>query len=112
MSLNQKYTWGDFLRENPDFKGKRIKRTSPEGKKAFEAAYKAKIKDILKDRLAWIAKDEARATGQRDKLVADMKEAKRVSRRRKVQLKIGAKDKHISRLGRMTERARQVQKDI
>ena len=38
MSVNQKYTWHDFLKEHPEHKEKSTKRTSPEGKKAFESA--------------------------------------------------------------------------
>lgn len=54
MSLNQKYTWGDFLKAHPEYKQKKIKRTSKEGQKAFEAAYKQHAKEYLKGRLAKI----------------------------------------------------------
>ena len=35
MSMNQKYTWHDFLREHPEHREKKTKRTSSEGKKAY-----------------------------------------------------------------------------
>lgn len=58
MSLNQKYTWAQFLKDNPEYKEKKIKRTSKEGIKAFEAAYKQHIKEYLKDRMAKIDKQK------------------------------------------------------
>lgn len=104
MSLNQKYTWKDFLEENPEFKKKGVKRTSSEGKKAFESAYKAKIKEILKDRLAWLEREKARAAGKRDALTNEMKAAKNISLRKKLQKKIGRMDSYLSRLSRASER--------
>ena len=56
MSLRQKYTWNEFKREQGD-KAKDLKRTSAEGKKAFEAARKAKIKDYVKTRVSQTKKD-------------------------------------------------------
>ncbi len=50
MSLNQKYTWHDFLKDNPDLKKSGIKRTSKEGTKAFESAYNKRVKEVLKSR--------------------------------------------------------------
>ncbi len=50
MSLNHKFTWGDFLKQNPELKKKKIKRTSPEGEKAFQAAFKDFSKVFLKER--------------------------------------------------------------
>lgn len=110
MSLNQKYTWNDFLKENPDFKGK--KRTSPAAKKAFEAACKTKIKEILKDRLVWIEKETERMGKKREALVSDIKAAKKVSSKRKIQSKIGSSDKYLNRLTKMTEKTKQVQKSV
>lgn len=62
MSLNRKYTWADFLKEHPEYKEKKIKRTSKEGGKAFDAAFKQRMKDYLKDRLTKIDKEKERAT--------------------------------------------------
>ena len=62
MSLNRKYTWADFLKEHPEYKTKKIKRTSKEGQKAFDAAYKQHIKEYLKDRLVRIEKEQKRAS--------------------------------------------------
>lgn len=112
MSLNQKYTWNDFLKENPEFKEKDIKRTSSEGKKAFEAAFKSKVKDILKDRISWIEKEVARTGDKKVALVENMKAAKKIPAKRKIQLSVGAKDKYIRRLEKMTERTKQLQKNI
>lgn len=53
MSLHQKYTWHDFLKEHPEKKG--VKRTSSEGQKAFDAAYKKFAKAYLKGRLEELA---------------------------------------------------------
>jgi len=112
MSLNQKYTWNDFLKENPELKEKGVKRTSSEGKKAFEAAFKTKMKDVLKDRLAWIEKEKTRATEKRDSVVKQMKETKKKARRRLLQEKVGSSDKYLHRLTKITDRTKQVQKDI
>jgi len=100
MSLNQKYTWKDFLGENPEFKKKGVKRTSSEGKKAFESAYKAKIKEVLKGRLAWLEKEKARVTKKRDALTTEMKASKNIPLRKKLQKKIGRMDSYLSRLSR------------
>ena len=50
MSLAHKFTWGDFLKKNPELKKKKLKRTSPEGDKAFQAAFKDFSKVFLKER--------------------------------------------------------------
>lgn len=112
MSLNQKYTWNDFLKENPEFKKNDIKRTSAEGKKAFEAAYKTKVKDVLKNRLEWIKNEETRTGSLKNDLAAKMKETKKGRNKKKIQLKVGAKDKYINRLKKMAERTKEVQKSI
>ena len=112
MSLNQKYTWNDFLKENPGFKEKKVKRTSPEAKKAFEAAFKAKVKDVLKDRLSFIEKETVRVGKVKDGLLETMKATKKGVNKRRGQKKIGTKDKYIHRLGKMTERTKQTQKSI
>lgn len=112
MSLNQKYTWNDFLKENPELKEKKVKRTSSEGKKAFEAAYKSKIKDVLKDRLAWVSTETKRVTEAKEALVKEIKEQKDASKKRVIQTKIGTKDKYLNRLVKTTEKTKQVQKNF
>ena len=110
MSLNQKYTWNDFLKENPELKAKEVKRSSPEGKKAFEAAYKAKIKDVLKDRLTKIEKETARAGEKKIGLMTVLKERKKGRLRKVVQAKVGKTEKYIHRLGKMSEKTKLKQK--
>lgn len=112
MSLNQKYTWNDFLNEHPELKQKKVKRTSAEGKKAFEAAYKARIKDLLRDRLGWIEKEEARVNKKKDALVGEIKAVKKILIKRKLQSNIGAKDKYLHRLEKLAIKTKQVQKSI
>jgi hypothetical protein len=112
MSLNQKYTWNDFLKENPELKEKQVKRTSPEGKKAFEAAYKAKVKDVLKERLVWIDKEVKRAGSKKSALVTDIKAKKTGVTKRVVQDKIGKAEKYLHRLEKMTKKTKQVQKNF
>ncbi|PIR16333.1 MAG: hypothetical protein COV46_08790 [Deltaproteobacteria bacterium CG11_big_fil_rev_8_21_14_0_20_49_13] len=69
MSLSKKYTWADFLKANPEHKAKKTKRTSKEGAKAFEAAYKQHVKEYLKARMAKIDKESARCPKNKAYLV-------------------------------------------
>lgn len=110
--MNQKFTWKDFLESNPEFKAKGIKRTSAEGKKAFEAAFKARLKDILKERLVFIEKEESRATSERLALTDLIKATKKPSQRKIIQEKIGRKDRYLSRLSKMAERTKMLQKSL
>ena len=112
MSLNQKCLRSHYLRIAHALKAKKVKRTSNEGKKAFEAAYKAKIKDLLKDRLGWIEKEAKRVTEAKTELVANLKAAKKTGRKKTTQKKIGKKDKYIYRLEEMTKKTKQVQKSV
>lgn len=112
MSLNQKYTWNEFIKENPELREKKVKRTSNEGKKAFEAAYKAKVKDVLKDRLAWIDKETKRVNEKKAALVADIKAKKDGTARCAVQAKVGKTEKYLNNLEKMTKRTKQVQKNF
>ncbi len=112
MSLNQKYTWKNFLQENPEMKAKKVKRTSAEGKKAFEAAFKAKIKDLIKDRLVFIEKREKYVTKQRNELNETLKATKEAPERKIMQAKVGRKDAYLSRLTKMTEKTKLLQKSI
>ncbi len=69
MSLNQKYTWARFLKDHPEHKEKKTKRTSKEGQKAFDAAFKQHAKEYLKERLAKIEKEQ-KAAGSNGTLLA------------------------------------------
>ena len=113
MSLNQKYTWQDFLKEYPEHKEKDTKRTSSDGKKAFETAYKANAKKYLAERMEIIDREIARATGRRKELVTKSKElrkAKKLIRVKKVDERIGKVDAAITRHQSLKERTKVRQK--
>lgn len=112
MSLNQKYTWNDFLKENPELKEKKVKRTSPDGKKAFEIAYKAKIKDVLKDRLGWIDKEAKRIDAKKAALISDIKARKKGVAKRVIQAKVGKTEKYLNSLDKISKKTKQVQKSF
>lgn len=76
MSLNQKYTWGDFLKAHPEYKQKKIKRTSKEGQKAFDAAYKQHVKEYLKDRLAKVDECLKKRKGANDGVTAKLERSR------------------------------------
>lgn len=107
MALNEKYTWADFLKENP---GKKLKRTSPEGKKAFEAAFNAKIKAYLKTRTTKIEKAQQKATAKRDTLVVALKATKKPFKAKRVQARVGQKDHAIAMLAQQLTRTKEVAK--
>jgi hypothetical protein len=113
MSLNQKYTWADFLRDNPEHKEKKTKRTSPEGKKAFEAAYKKFIKDYLTEKQEQLKRMEDKVAARRNELtkkVQGFQKAKDIAKAKFYQKKVGEKDAAIDRLQKQTERAKFLQK--
>lgn len=113
MSLNQKYTWHDFLREFPEHKEKGTKRMSPEGKKAFEAAYKVHTKKFLADRSGTIDKEIERQAKRRDGYISKLKEAnkgKNTSRAKLIQKKAGRADAHLARLANLKDRNKSLQK--
>ncbi len=83
MSLNQKYTWNDFLKSHPEYKEKKIKRTSKEGAKAFESAAKQHLKEYLKERLAKIDKEKERAEKDRKRLGSYIARLERIRSRTK-----------------------------
>jgi hypothetical protein len=115
MSLNQKYTWKDFLRDNPEHKEKKTKRTSNEGKKAFEAAYKKYIKEYLAQRQQQLEKMEERATKKRDELmlkVKDFQKAKNFPKAHFYQAKIGKQDASLARIKKQKDHAKTLQKKI
>ncbi|PIR24823.1 MAG: hypothetical protein COX62_01370 [Deltaproteobacteria bacterium CG_4_10_14_0_2_um_filter_43_8] len=113
MSLQQKYTWKAFLAEHPELKEKAIKRTSDEGKKAFEAAYKKHIKAYLAKRAETIGYQQKRAQKERDLLNAQVKElnkAKKLPLAKLCQQKLGKKDAWLARLAKQTEKVKTLQK--
>ena len=115
MSLNQKYTWKDFLKENPDFKKKEIKRTSSEATKAFEAAFKKHVKEYLKNRLEKIETQKTRsektknALAQKRQKVTQKKDWSKVHT---LDVSIGRQDAWTSRLNKQTERTKTLQKNF
>lgn len=113
MSLNQKYTWHDFLREHPEMKEKGVKRTSAEGKKAFEKAYKERIKQYLSERGERIDVDLARKAKRREEQNAKLKAAVQTKKKTRVKLAqrtLGRTDAAIARTQKMAERHKAVQK--
>ncbi len=115
MALNQKYTWGDFLKEHPELKKKKIKRISSEGKKAFEAAYRAKIKEYLNARVERvnILKKKAEAKfSELTKKVSQLQKKKEFSMARFYQKEAGRQQAWIARLGKETNRIKILQKNI
>lgn len=110
MALNQKYTWADFLKEHPELKAKKIKRTSDEGKKAFEAAFKKHIKDYLKTRLVDQEKSLKSLTTKRDALVTKLKATKKPAKAKCLQAKVGCRDNAMYRTTKAIERTKTAQK--
>lgn len=115
MSLNQKYTWGQFLKDNPELKKKGIKRTSSEGKKAFESAYKTKMKEYLSARVEKVNMLKKKATaklGDLTKKVKELQKKKDFSKARIYQKKAGRQDAWIARLGKEASVIKTLQKNI
>ena len=115
MSLNQKYTWNNFLKANPEYKEKGTKRTSSEGKKAFEKAYKDYIKKHLASRAKTVDADIAKKTKKRDELVVKLVEVnkgKNKIRSKLQQNKVGKVDAAIARSEKMAARNKVIQKNF
>jgi len=113
MSLNQRYTWHDFLKEYPEHKEKGTKRTSPEGKKAFETAYKTHIKKYLSKRMERVEKLVVRASERRKANVEKTKafrKAGQLGRMKVADKRIGKADAAIARHQKLSERNKQLQK--
>lgn len=101
MSLAHKYTWGDFLKAHPEAKKKELKRTSAEGKKAFEAAFKEFAKTYLKEKQDQIKKDSDRATKSKKELVQKLKAVdgkKWHLKSKSLNVKIGRFDSYLAKL--------------
>jgi len=115
MSLNKKYTWHDFLKEFPEHKEKALKRTSAEGKKAFEAAYKKHIKGYLTKRAEIIEGDAKRAKTKLDDLVTKVKEQGKAGFKKRVKKthdRIAKANAHLGRLAKEKNRNKTVQKNF
>ncbi len=113
MSLNQKYTWASFLKDNPEHKEKKTKRTSPEGKKAFEAAYKKFIKEYLAQRQEQLKKMEEKAVARRRDLTAKVQQHQKAKNQPKVtfyQAKVGRQDAAIARIKKQMDRTKALSK--
>jgi 1,6-anhydro-N-acetylmuramate kinase len=115
MSLNQKYTWHDFLRENPEHKEKGTKRTSSEGKKAFESAFKAHCKKYLEDqqkrydRQGEKAAEHTRALSAK---VSELRKAKKFAKAKVAQKKAGRADAAVAQIARQKQRSQAKRKSL
>jgi len=115
MSLNQKYTWQDFLKEHPEHREKKTKRTSAEGKKAFEAAYKVFVKKYLSEREEKTAKIVSKTAEKKKALIAKSTEYRKAGNTIKTATavrKIGAMDAAIARNEKLIERSKTLQKNF
>ena len=107
MSLNEKYTWKQFLKENPELKEKGIKRTSADGEKAFKSAYKTKVKGYLTEREKVIAKMLERAIEKKVQLTEKVKafqQKKDWPKTNIYQQKVGKQDAAINRWNKELKR--------
>ncbi len=115
MSLNQKYTWLDFLKEHPEHREKGMKRTSSEGKKAFESAFKTHAKqylDKLEKRYEREMERSKKARTERTERVKAAAKAKNFSRARMAQAKVGRADAAIAQIERQKKRAQAARKSL
>lgn len=115
MSMNQKYTWRDFLKENPEHREKKTKRTSNEGKKAFEAAYKAHLKKYLADQSERYDKQAAKASERSKALsakVSGLRKAKKFAKAKLAQKKAGRADRAIAQITKQKQRAQAARKSL
>ncbi len=112
MSLNKKYTWARFLKDHPEHKEKKTKRTSKEGQKAFDAAFKQHAKEYLKDRLAKIEKEQKTVEANRSEFTKSLKEAKQELKKIALRKRISAAGPHLARLERNHDRTKAQQKNI
>jgi hypothetical protein len=115
MSLNQKYTWHDFLRENPEHKEKGTKRTSSEGKKAFESAFKAYCKKFLEDQQNRYDRQGEKATERAKALstkVTELRKAKKFAKGKVAQKKAGRADAAVAHLVSQKQRSQAKRKSL
>lgn len=115
MALQDKYTWKDFLAKHPDLKKKGIKRTSAEGKKAFETASKAYLKDYLKDREVRAKKFIEKIVQAKKEIVAKLQKVdgkKWHLKAKALNEKIGRHDAVLARFEKLIVRTQEVVKNI
>ena len=115
MSLAHKFTWAAFLKKNPEFKKKGLKRTSPEGEKAFKAAFKEFAKLYLKERQDDIKKEKDRATKTKKELVTKLKEVdgkKWHLKAKKLNKEIGRYDSYLAKLEKAHKHTTTLSKEI
>lgn len=115
MSIAQKFTWGDFLKQNPALKEKKVKRTSSEGEKAYQAAFKKFAKEHLKSREEKIKKETDRANKTKKDLLGRLKKVdgkKWHLKAKELNQRIGRFDAYLARLTKLEEKSKQLTKKI
>lgn len=115
MSLNQKYTWQSFLKEHPEHREKKTKRTSGDGKKAFEGAYKTFVKKYLSTRAEEMGREIDRAAKRREQHVLKLKKVRKTGKKihtRFIQEKISRAGRAVARLSKQQEKMKEKQKAI
>lgn len=115
MSLTHQFSWAQFLKKNPEFKQKKIKRTSSEGEKAFKAAFKEFAKEFLKKRDAEIKKEKERATKEKSALITKLKAVdgkKWHLKAKSLNQKIGRLDAYLAKLEGRHKKTAQLAKNV
>lgn len=115
MAIKDKFTWADFLKTNSDAKEKKLKRTSPEGKKAFEKAYKEFAKNHLKTREEQLAAESDRAGKNRAGLIEQLKNLKgkrKHVQQKRLNKKTGRLDAYLAKLAKAKDGIKEVAKKI
>ncbi|MBN1283567.1 MAG: hypothetical protein JXA24_07345 [Proteobacteria bacterium] len=115
MSLNSKYTWHYFLKEHPEHREKGLKRTSSEGRKAFESAFKAHAKQHLDRIEKRYDREIERSKKARAEVMGKVKafaKAKKFVKARTAQLKAGRADAAIAQIERQKKRAQAARKSL
>lgn len=115
MAIKDKFTWADFLKQNPEAKEKKLKRTSTEGQKAFEKAYKDFAKTYLKTREERVASETERTNKRKTELVTRLKglEGRRKHvRQKKLNKAIGRYDAFLAKLGKSKASLKEASKKV
>ncbi|MBI4125274.1 MAG: hypothetical protein HY609_03175 [Deltaproteobacteria bacterium] len=115
MSLAHKFSWQKFLKQNPDLKKKGVKRTSPEGEKAYKAAFKEFARKYIKEREERLKKEETRATKVKVELVKKLKGVdgkKWHLKAKKLNREIGRLDSYLASLQQSKERTKNLSKEV
>lgn len=103
MSLKQKYTWAQFKKEEGE-KAKDLKRTSPEGMKAFKAAFAARTKRFVQNRMERLAKAQSKAQEQLTALQGTLKGLRSATRQKAVRKRISRKQHAMRDFSEQIER--------